>query len=104
VIVSPSLVTSEEVSVAGIKRPYRRTARAFANGLYTGGDQRYLYHAKFARDADMYARGFSLIQADLRKLFEYIEPSDQNCNCYSFRIHELLFRACVEVEGTPDYR
>jgi len=28
-----------------------------------------------------------------------IEPSDQNGQCYSFRIHELLLRACVEVEA-----
>jgi hypothetical protein len=83
----------------GVKRPYRRTVRAFANGTYTGGDQRYVLHPKFAQDTDMYARGFLLLQKDLGELFEYIEPSDQNGQCYSFRIHELLLRACVEVEA-----
>lgn len=85
--------------MSGVKRPYRRTARAFANGTYTAGDQSYILHRKFAQDADMYVRGFLLLQKDLGELFEYIEPSDQNLQCYSFRIHQLLLRACVEVEA-----
>lgn len=85
--------------MAGIKRPFRRTARAFANGLYAGGDERYVLHPKFAQDSEMYARNFLLLQKDLQDLFEYVEPSDQNLQCYSFRIHELLLRACVEVEA-----
>lgn len=85
--------------MSGVKRPYHRTVRAFANGTYTGGDQSYVLHPMFAQDSDMYARGFLLLQKDLGELFEYIEPSDQNGQCYSFRIHELLLRACVEVEA-----
>jgi hypothetical protein len=27
------------------------------------------------------------------------EPADQNLVCYSYRIHELLLRACIEVEA-----
>ena len=46
-----------------------------------------------------YVRAFLLIQKDLQRLFEYIEPADQNLNAYSFRTHELLLRACVEVEA-----
>jgi hypothetical protein len=53
----------------GVKRPYRRAVRAFANGTYTGGDQRYVLHPKFAQDTDMYARGFLLLQKDLGELF-----------------------------------
>jgi hypothetical protein len=30
---------------------------------------------------------------------DYVEPADQNLNTYSFRIHELLMRACIEVEA-----
>ncbi|HUG09616.1 MAG TPA: hypothetical protein VMM36_01310 [Opitutaceae bacterium] len=40
-----------------------------------------------------------LIEQDLKRLFDYIEPSDQNLPCYSYRIHELLLRACIEVEA-----
>jgi len=35
----------------------------------------------------------------MEELFDYVEPSDQNLPCHSFRIHELLMRACVEVEA-----
>jgi hypothetical protein len=47
----------------------------------------------------MYVRGFRLLQNDLERLFEYIEPGDDNLECYSFRVYELLLRACVEVEA-----
>jgi hypothetical protein len=40
-----------------------------------------------------------LIQKDLNLLFDYVEPSDTNLDTYSFRIHELLLRTCVEIEA-----
>lgn len=40
-----------------------------------------------------------MLQADLIKLFEYVEPAEVNFSCYSFRIHELLVRACIEIEA-----
>jgi len=46
-----------------------------------------------------FTRAFILIQSDLMKLFEYIEPSDENLNSYSYRIHALLMRTCIEVEA-----
>jgi hypothetical protein len=36
---------------------------------------------------------------DVQHLFDYVEPSDANLPCYSYRIHELLLRTCVEVEA-----
>jgi hypothetical protein len=35
----------------------------------------------------------------MQKLFEYIEPSNKNLGTYSYRIHELLLRTCIEVEA-----
>jgi hypothetical protein len=35
----------------------------------------------------------------LRELFDYVEPSNKNLGCFSYRIHSLLLRACVEVEA-----
>jgi hypothetical protein len=40
-----------------------------------------------------------VIQKDLFDLFDYVEPSDKNHQCYSYRIHELLMRVCIEVEA-----
>jgi hypothetical protein len=42
---------------------------------------------------------FQLVQNDLITLFESIEPADQNLSTYSFRIHELLMRTCMELEA-----
>ena len=44
-------------------------------------------------------RGFLILQKDLQELFDYIEPADDNLECYSHRINTLLLRTCVEVEA-----
>lgn len=81
-------------------RPYKRTCRQFTDNSYAnGGKARYLLHQDFAKAPEQYIRAFLLIQKDLENLFDYIEPSDINSACYSYRIHELLLRTCVEVEA-----
>ena len=84
----------------GIKKPFRRTCRQFTNGSYAaGGTSRYIKHKAFAQSPKHYIRAFLLIQQDLTRLFDYVEPADKNLTCYSYRTHELLLRACVEVEA-----
>ncbi len=84
----------------GINRPYKRTCRQFTDNSYAdGGKWRYLLKKDFADSPEQYVRAFLLIQKDLQTLFDYIEPSDVNLDCYSYRIHELLLRTCVEVEA-----
>ncbi|WP_071188378.1 hypothetical protein [Trichormus sp. NMC-1] len=81
-------------------RPYRRTYRQFVDGNYTeGGRSQYIVHPKFAQSPKNYIRGFLLLQNDLQELFDYIEPSYTNRDCFSYRIHALLVRACIEVEA-----
>jgi hypothetical protein len=83
-----------------INYPYRRTCRQLADGSYANsGHGRYIEHPKFAKSPEHYVRAFLLIQKDMEELFDYIEPSMQNNNCYSYRIHSLLIRACIEVEA-----
>jgi len=83
-----------------VKRPYRRTCRQFVDGHYSeGGRSRYITHPKYAISPGQYFRAFQLLLKDLQELFDYIEPSYQNRKCYSYRIHELLLRACIEVEA-----
>lgn len=84
----------------GIKKPFKRTCRPFTDGSYSNsGKSEYLLHEDFADSPEQYIRPFLLIQKDLQNLFDYIEPADQNLNCYSYRIHELLIRTCIEVEA-----
>ena len=83
-----------------VRKPFPRTCRQFVNGSYSeGGKWRYITDTRFASSPQQYIRAFLLIQKDLLNLFDYVEPSDKNAECYSYRMHELLIRACVEVEA-----
>jgi hypothetical protein len=83
-----------------LKKPYKRTVRMLANGTYRNdGHWQYLLHKKFADDPQHYIRAFLLIQEDLLKLFEYVEPCDENSDTISLRIQELLTRVCIEIEA-----
>jgi hypothetical protein len=83
-----------------IDRPYKRVLRPYKNGEYSnGGYAEFMYHEHYAQSPEHYTRAFLLIQKDLLELFDYVEPSSRNHKCYSYRIQELLFRACVEVES-----
>ncbi|MFC1659182.1 hypothetical protein ACFL0U_01285 [Pseudomonadota bacterium] len=82
-----------------IQKPYKRTYRQFKDGEYTeGGRSKYIEHIKFAEAPEKYIRAFLLILKDLQELFDYVEPSDKNLKCYSYRIHSLLVRTCIEIE------
>ena len=83
-----------------VSRPYRRTCRLFSDGNYSwSGRLAYIRHPKFAKAPEHYIRAFLLLLKDLYDLFDYVEPADNNIDCYSYRIHALLLRACVEVEA-----
>jgi hypothetical protein len=58
-----------------------------------------MVHPKFAESPEHYIRAFLIILKDLQELFDYVEPADKNLTCYSYRIHALLLRTCVEVEA-----
>jgi len=77
-------------------KPYRRTVRPFSNGSYYDD---YIGYPNYATAGGQYIRAFLLIQKDLLEIFEFIEPAKKNLLSYSFRIHELLMRTCIEVEA-----
>jgi hypothetical protein len=83
-----------------IPRPFKRTCRQLTDGSYShNGHWQYLLHKDFVTDPQHYIRAFLILQKDLIHLFEYLEPCDQNLPAISFRIHELLMRACIEIEA-----
>ncbi|MGE8103748.1 hypothetical protein ACQKP1_08665 [Allorhizobium sp. NPDC080224] len=83
-----------------IDRPFRRTVRQFVDGAYSeGGRWGYVTHPKFSSEPEHYIRAYELIQKDMIELFDYIEPDDRNLPTYSFRIHELFIRTCIELEA-----
>ncbi len=83
-----------------ISKPYHRNYRAFVSGQNSGYSQwAYIVDKNYSGSPEHYVRAFLLIQNDLQKLFEYIEPSDQNLDTFSYRIHELFMRTCIEIEA-----
>src|SRR5437667_8799255 len=84
----------------GIDKPYKRTVRQLADGSYSNsGNGKYIKHPDYSNSPEKYVRSFLLIQNDLQKLFEYVEPADKNKQTYSYRIHELFVRVCIDVEA-----
>ncbi len=45
------------------------------------------------------ALAYQLLEQDLKNIFEYVEPTEDNAMTYSHRIYELFFRACTEYES-----
>lgn len=81
-------------------KPFHRNVRAMKSGpdsSYSGWA--YIYDRDYASNPEHYVRAFILIQNDLKLLFEYLEPSDECRSAYSYRIHALLMRTCIEVEA-----
>ncbi len=83
----------------GFDKPFHRNYRPIKEGKNSGySDRAYIIDKGYAKNPEHYTRAFLIIQEDILKLFQYIEPADQNHFTYSFRIHELLMKICVEVE------
>ncbi len=87
--------------IMSINKPYHRFYRRQVPNRFNGEyfSVAYLTDHEYAQQPEMYVRSFELIQEDVKKLFEYVEPADQNLNTYSMQIYNLFFRICVEVEA-----
>lgn len=84
----------------GVKKPYHRTVRAFTDGNYSkGGKGSYVRHPQYAQAPQAYVRAFEVLQRDFLKLLDFVEPADECGTTYSFQIHGLLMRVCIEVEA-----
>jgi hypothetical protein len=83
-----------------ICKPFHRNWRALKQGVNSGySSWAYILDPDYARDPLHYVRAYLLIQRDLERLFEYVEPSEEALCTFSFRTHELLMRTCIEVEA-----
>lgn len=83
-----------------INKPIHRNYRSIISGPNSGySNWAYIVDPEYANSPQHYIRAFLLIQNDLQKLFEYIEPSDEGLTAFSYRIHELFMRTCIELEA-----
>jgi len=85
----------------GVSKPYHRVYRPvnpnLSNAGYSSGA--YISEKEYCESGHSYVRAFLLILKDLKNLFEYIEPSQESMNTYSYRIHSLFMRICIEIEA-----
>jgi len=83
-----------------LNKPLKRTVRQLIDNSYSNnGNSRYINHPDYAKAPENYLRAFYILLNDFNSLLDYIEPADLNLKTYSYRIHELLLRTCIEVEA-----
>jgi hypothetical protein len=83
-----------------LEKPFHRTVRRIKEGPNSGySGWAYVEEPEYAKNPEHYVRAFTLILNDLQSIFEYLEPSDECRGAYSYRIHALLMRTCIEVEA-----
>jgi len=91
---------SEEEASLPIQKPYYRICRPFVSGGYfPDWEHIYLRDIRYAADSVNFIRSYHLLEKDLYTIFEYVEPTDDNLECYSHQLYTLLLRACTEFEA-----
>lgn len=75
--------------------PYKRIWRPNTQGF----SEDYVEHPKYAQNMYSFIHALSLVEKDLKELFDFISPNDSNKLVFSHRIYELFFRCCTEIEN-----
>jgi len=83
-----------------VSKPFHRNVRDMKSGHNSGySGWAYIEDPDYAENPGHYTRALLLILDDLRSIFEYVEPSDEGRSAFSYRIHSLLMRTCIEIEA-----
>jgi hypothetical protein len=83
-----------------IDRPYKRICRPFVDGNFLQSfDSFYVRDSRYAPDYVDFVRAYHLLEVELKRIFDYVEPADANLSCYSHQLYALLLRACTEFES-----
>lgn len=83
-----------------ISRPYFRVCRPFVSGDYINSiSSTYLSDPRNAGDLINLVRGYHLLEKQLYRIFDYVEPADANLHCFSHELYALLLRASTEFEA-----
>lgn len=76
----------------GVKKPFYRIHRTQPY------NDSYILDKNYASDRFLLCRAYKILEEDLLKLFQYVEPSDENSDVFSQRTYELFLRASTEFE------
>lgn len=81
-------------------KPFHRNVRGMKPGPNAGySGWAFIEDPDYAENAAHYTRALLLILDDLKSIFDYVEPSDEGKAAFSYRIHALLMRTCIEIEA-----
>lgn len=81
-------------------KPFYRNIRGMLPGPNAGySGVGFISDPEYALDPSHYTRAASLIVEDLREIFDFVEPSVEGESAFSYRIHALLMRTCIEIEA-----
>lgn len=75
-----------------LQNPYYRIFRPGVS------PETYIDEPQNASDRLQLSRSYLLLEEELKTIFNYIEPCDENLETYSMQLYALLLRACTEVE------
>lgn len=86
--------------MANTRLPYHRCYRPLVKRNFSDDYERcYLLDDDYAERPYSYTRAFLQLQKEMENLFLYVAPADKNLKTYSYHIHELLIRICIEIEA-----
>lgn len=86
--------------IANPRLPYHRCYRPLVHRANSDSFERcYLLDDDYAVRPYSYTRAFLQLQKEMEELFLYVAPADKNLKTYSYHIHELLIRVCIEIEA-----
>ncbi len=77
----------------GITKPYYRIMRQT-----TARSVGYILDRRYSKDRFVLCHAYKIIEDDLKKILEFVEPANQNKAVYSHRLYELLLRSATEFE------
>ena len=85
--------------IAEPRVPYYRCYRPLVKRINSGYFENcYLNDDDYAESPYSYTRTFKTLQNELKELFSFVEPADNNRKTFSYRIQQLLIRVCIELE------
>jgi hypothetical protein len=82
-----------------VPNPYLRICRPYLSGQYPTLEDSYLLDPRYASDRVDLTRSYHLLERELYRIFDFVEPADANLACYSHEIYALLLRAATEFEA-----
>ncbi|MFO0802652.1 MAG: hypothetical protein U0791_05960 [Gemmataceae bacterium] len=82
-----------------LKNPYYAICRPDPQGHYLRRyDESYVLDERYSPGRSQRLHAYSLLERELLRVFDYVEPADKNLPTFSHELYQLLLRACTEVE------